>query len=122
MTAYRAHATWDAAGWWIVTVPDLGPAAVTQSRRLDQAPGDITEVIALLTGDDDIRIDLEWDDVAETAAKARQSRDEARRAAAEAQQATRAAVADLREAGLSYRDIGTMAGISYQRVQQLVRG
>ena len=45
---YTAHCEWEETGWWVVTVREL-PGAVTQSRRLDQVPGDVAEVIQLLT-------------------------------------------------------------------------
>lgn len=122
MTVYRAHATWDDTGWWIVTVLELGPAATTQCRRLDQASDDIAEVVTLLTGDELVEIELDWDDIATSAAVARQLRREAERIADDAKKATRTAVHELRDAGLSYRDIGTMTGISHQRVQQLIKG
>lgn len=124
MTSYQVHATWDDTGWWIVTIPDLGPSAVTQCRRLDQAADDVAEVIELLTGDKpgSYTLDLTWDDLTASATEARRLREEADQLASAAQEATKVAVIELREAGLSYRDIGTMTGISYQRAQQLVNG
>ena len=121
MKTHHAHATWDSTGWWVTTIPALGPAAVTQSRRLDQATNDIAEVIDLITGESpgDYTLDLTWDDLSESAAEARRLRAESEELAAEAQRATRTAVAELREAGMSLRDIGTLTGVSYQRAQQL---
>ncbi len=124
MTAYDVHATWDDTGWWIVTVPGLGPSAVTQCRRLDQVERDVAEVIELLTGEKpgSYALTLSWDEVTAAATDARQLRAEAEQLADRARAATKVAVTELRDAGLSYRDIGTITGISYQRAQQLVRG
>ncbi|MEX1164319.1 MAG: type II toxin-antitoxin system HicB family antitoxin [Nitriliruptor sp.] len=124
MTVYDVHATWDDTGWWIVTVPDLGPSAVTQCRRLDQAERDVAEVIELLTGEmpGSYALTLSWDEVTAAATDARRLRAEAEQLADRARAATKVAVTELRHAGLSYRDIGTMTGISYQRAQQLVEG
>lgn len=119
MKTYKVHAAWDATGWWIVTAPELGPAATTQCKRLDHADASIREVIELLTDVTDHALDLEWEDPSPAAREARRLRAEAEATTRAAHHATRVAVAELRDAGLSYRDIGMMTGISYQRAQQL---
>ncbi|HEV2070340.1 MAG TPA: hypothetical protein VGR26_11140 [Acidimicrobiales bacterium] len=57
---YTAHCEWDETGWWVVTVRELA-GAVTQSRRLDQVPGDVAEIIQLLTdkGPEAYELDVE---------------------------------------------------------------
>lgn len=121
MITYTVHATWDPTGWWVANVIDLGPSASTQSRRLDQIERDIAEVIELLTDEPPGSYDLAltWDDPTGDADRARELRQRAEKLTNQAQQATTTAVDALRGAGMSYRDIGTMTGVSYQRAQQL---
>lgn len=123
MKTYTVRAEWDTTGWWVVTVPDL-PGAITQSRRLDQVSDDVAEVIELMTGETpgSYEIDLQWSAPVDADAKAHTARDlraEAERAAERAAAATKQAVEALSAEGFTYRDIGTMTGVSYQRAQQL---
>ena len=120
---YTAHCEWDETGWWVVTVPELA-GAVTQSRRLDQVPGDVAEVIQLLTdkGPEAYELDVEAHvpgAVGEEASHAAELRAAADRLSQEAQEATAKAVRTLRAAGLTVRDVGSLLGVSFQRVQQL---
>jgi predicted RNase H-like HicB family nuclease len=124
MTTYTAHCEWDTTGWWAVTVPEV-PGALTQSRRLDQVPVDAAEAIELMTGEtpDDYRLEIDWSvpgDAGKAAGDAHRLRREADDLAQRAGTATGEAVRALRDAGFSYRDIGRMVGVSYQRVAQLV--
>ncbi len=123
---YTAHCEWDETGWWVVTVRELA-GAVTQSRRLDQVPGDVAEVIQLLTdeGPEAYELDVEAHvpgAVGEEAAHAAELRAAADRLSQEAQEATANAVRTLRAAGLTVRDVGSLLGVSFQRVQQLSAG
>jgi predicted RNase H-like HicB family nuclease len=120
---YRVAAEWDETGWWALTSPDVS-GAVSQCRRLDQAAGDMAEAITLMTGQDVSRADIEvaWHvpgEAGTAAQRAYELRVKADRLAAEAMTESKRAVGDLREAGFSYRDIGTVTGMSYQRAQQL---
>lgn len=122
---YRVTAEWDASGWWALTSPDVA-GAVSQCRRLDQAAGDMAEAIGLITGLDVSRDDIEvsWHVPGEAGTAAQRAHDlraEADRLADEAMAESRRAVDGLRAAGFSYRDIGTVTGMSYQRAQQLDR-
>lgn len=124
MTTYTARCEWDPTGWWAVTVPEV-PGALTQSRRLDQVPEDAAEAIELMTGatPDDYRLEVAWSvpgEAGKAAGDARRLRQEADDLAQRAGTATGEAVRTLRDAGFSYRDIGRMVGVSYQRVSQLV--
>ena len=120
---YTARCEWDDSRWWVVTVPEL-PGAVTQCRRIDQVAGDVDEVIALLTGerpgDYELRVDPHLPGApGETAARANALRAHSEQVTAEAQAAAAEAVRALREAGLTFRDIGSLVGMSYQRAHQI---
>ncbi len=118
---HRVTVEWDGRYW--VATPATGGA--TQARRLDQLPARIAEVIHLMTGTGvdlaDIVLDIQYDD--ELGRRAAELRD--RRAGLEASEKelaadTAATARALRERGMNLRDIGTLAGVSYQRVHQLV--
>jgi predicted RNase H-like HicB family nuclease len=123
VNTYTVRCEWDDTGWWVVTVPDI-PGAITQTRRLDQVEKDVAEVIELMTGETPgaYAIELDWEAPigGDLAKRAQRARADAERKAEEAVEATKAAARVLREAGFSYRDIGTMTGVSYQRAQQLL--
>lgn len=125
MKTYTVRCEWDPTGWWVVTIPDV-PGAITQSRRLDQVESDVAEVLELMTGEspDDYELTLDWHvpgQAGTTAAEANRLRAEAEDMQDRLFIATRSAVHELRDAGFSYRDIGTMTGMSYQRAQQIAR-
>ena len=110
--------------WWALSVPDV-PGALSQAKRLDQAPAMIREAIALMLGvaedsfDVTLDVQLPGDELAELReVKARQQ--EAERAQLDAAAKTRALVARLRSDGLTTRDIGTILGVSQQRAHQLL--
>jgi hypothetical protein len=118
---YRVTVEWDGRYW--VAVPDAG--GVTQARRLDQLPDRLVEVIHLMTGQEvaasEIEMDIHYDD--QLSPLAAELRD--RRAGLDAQEKEVAALTAevaraLRERGMNLRDIGTLTGVSYQRVHQLV--
>lgn len=120
---YNVDCEWDETGWWVVTMRELD-GAVTQSRRLDQVPGDVAEVIRLLTGEGPDAYDLHVEarvagPVGDEAARAAELRAASDRMSREAREATAQVVGELRSAGLSMRDVGSLVGVSYQRVQQL---
>lgn len=121
---YQVDCEWDDTGWWVVTVPDVA-GAVTQSRRLDQVPRDVGEVLSLLTGEASDAYELELRphlpaSVDVDTERARSLRREAELAAALAREATAQAARRLHATTrLTYRDIGALLGISHQRAQQL---
>jgi predicted RNase H-like HicB family nuclease len=123
---YRVNAEWDNAGWWTVTVPDVS-GAITQSRRLEQVPNDAAEAISIQTG---LEVDpskleiipiVQDDDNDLSPAEVRQLRAEAEQLAAKALDRTATLVIRLHRRGFALRDIGSLAGISYQRAQQIVK-
>jgi DNA-directed RNA polymerase specialized sigma subunit len=114
--------------WWAVTVPEV-EGGFTQTRRLDSVPGMVADLVSLATGvsEDDVSVTIEisrnleslthsiqeWRGATEQAEQARELQDFAARRA-------RAAVTELRSAGLSVRDVGTLLDVSPQRVSQLI--
>ena len=114
----RVH--WDGFSW--VAEPETG--GVTQARRLDQLPARLSEVVELMTGaavpaeDWDLDVTFEGP-LAQRAAAVRKMRDELDERERSVLDET---VGDLRDHGMSFRDIGTLTGISYQRAHQLVSG
>ena len=123
---YRVNAEWDNAGWWVVTVPDVS-GAITQSRRLEQVPNDAAEVISIQTGLEVDPSELEIVPIVQdydndpSPAEVRQLRDEAEQLTAKAMDRTVTLVIRLHRRGFALRDIGLLAGISYQRAQQIVK-
>lgn len=123
MSTYNAHAEWDDDGWWVITAPDV-PGAISQCRRLDQAAENIAEAISLMV-DQDVspdQVTVDWDVSGEAGELAHQVsvlREKAERIAAEASEKAEIAVLELRGRRFSYRDIGAMTKMSYQRAQQI---
>ena len=117
----RVH--WDGFNW--VAEPEAG--GVTQARRLDQLPARLSEVVELMTGvavpagDWDLDVTFEGS-LAQRAAAVRKMRDELDERERSVLDETVGVVRDLRDHGMSFRDIGTLTGISYQRAHQLVSG
>lgn len=121
-TKHRATVEWDGHYW--VATPDSGGA--TQAKRLDQLPDRLVEVIQLMTGDtvdpESIGLDIHYDDedLALAAADLRQRRADLEACEQELADRTAATARSLRARGMNLRDIGTLMGMSYQRVHQLV--
>jgi hypothetical protein len=109
--------------YWVAT-PQSG--GVTQARRLDQLPARLAEVIHLMTGIDvdpsDIDLDIRYDDdIGRQTAELRERRADLEASEKELATLTAATARALRTRGMDLRDIGTLTGVSYQRVHQLVR-
>jgi DNA-directed RNA polymerase specialized sigma subunit len=125
VTTYRVTATRD-GDWWSLVAHDVqGREVASQSRRLDQADAAIREAIGLVLdvdGDEvevDISPDLRHVEVSDDTLEAL----ELRRALAElsdrARGRTPAAVAELRGAGLTVRDVAQLLGLTPSRVSQI---
>jgi hypothetical protein len=116
--------TWREGRFWAVEVRGVG---VTQARRLSQVEEMARDLVAIMvrvpadTIHVEIRIELNEGVKAEVE-EAKRLRTEAARLQEAATHASRAAAAHLRETGLSINDVGTLLGISYQRVHQLLTG
>ncbi|MCV6987121.1 hypothetical protein H7H78_17395 [Mycobacterium shinjukuense] len=129
MGTYAAIASPDGK-YWHIRIPGLGNhpeyGLPTQARNLDEVeptardliavwldvPADSFDVDAQVELPDSVRHHLEL------ASKLRQEAADAQAAAAEEY---RRAAAELKNGGLTVRDIGKVLGISYQRVHQLVK-
>lgn len=124
---YRVTATRD-GDWWSLVADDVqGREVASQSRRLDQAEPAIREAIALVLDVDgeafdvDISPDLRHVDVSEETLEALQLRQALAELSDQAHRRTPAAVADLRRAGLTVRDVAQLLGVTPSRVSQIER-
>lgn len=127
MITYRVTATRD-GDWWSLVADDVqGREVASQSRRLDQAEPAIREAIALVLDVDgeafdvDISPDLRHVDVSEETLEALQLRQALAELSDQAHRRTPAAVADLRRAGLTVRDVAQLLGVTPSRVSQIER-
>ena len=107
--SYRVILERDETGAWIARAPSVR-GCHTHGRTLEQARRRLEEVRLPTEARDAIR-------------RSRRARSEAEQQREEAQAATsEAARALVQELHLGLRDAGELLGLSYQRVQQLVRG
>ncbi len=110
-------------GWWAVEVPEL-PGLFTQARRLDQVAAVVADAARLLT---DVAVEVTVrpalpDDIQSAVERVLAEAAEADAAQRRAAEDVRGLVASLRAKGLSVRDVGTVLGVSPQRVSQLSAG
>jgi predicted RNase H-like HicB family nuclease len=128
---YRANVHRDETGVWIARVPDL-VGVHSNAKRLDQIAPRIAEAIAVALDIDvsaeeivlaiDYRhlgLALEDSTAIQAAIDARAAMHAAQRSAEEA---SLAAVQTLASHGFTLRDIGSLIGMSHQRIHQLVSG
>ena len=125
MTTYQVTATRD-GDWWSLVADDVeGREVASQSRRLDQADGAIREAIALVLDVDgdafdvDISPDLRHVEVSDETLEALQLRQALAELSDQAHRRTPAAVAELRSAGLTVRDVAQLLGVTPSRVSQI---
>ena len=124
--SYRVILERDETGAWIARVPSVR-GCHTYGRTLEQARRRIREALGLWVEDaetaelvEEVRLPTEALDAIR---RSRRARSEAEQQREEAQAATsEAARALVQELHLGLRDAGELLGLSYQRVQQLVRG
>jgi len=119
----------DESGTWVATIPRLA-GCVTQGRSLAQARRRIREALAAHTGDaraakrallvDDIDLGALGKESAGLVTSLQRERAELEERKEAVMRATKHAVHRLAKAGLSVRDVGTLLGLSHQRVQQLL--
>lgn len=119
---FIVEATYTDTGWWVLEA--MPPGCVSQVRRLDQVEDDMREPIAFLADipEDEVRIEVKTilppeleAEVNETVAVFRAKEE----AITRAREQSRHAVQALAATGLTRRDIGTLLGITHQRVSQL---
>src|SRR5262245_56725059 len=120
---YKVTFERDEDGWWVATALDLR-GCHTQGRSIGQARERLREAMALCDVpetarlDETIHVGKRLDAELESL---RTKREEADRLAAESAEETRRIAARLAKAGLSRRDVGELLGLSFQRVQQLIK-
>ena len=122
VTTYRVIATQEER-FWLLSVPELD--VVTQARTLDRAEATVRDLIAVwldvpadsFAVEVEPRLDDEWTKLLRETKDARATAD---KASARASELLRTSVTTLHDAGLSAREVGSLLGISYQRVQQLL--
>ncbi len=122
-----ARCEWDEeSGWWSADVLEV-PGAHTQSKRLDLIGPNVVEVVELMAGEkinlDDVTLEIDYDtlgDAGEETTLAKKIRAEYTALEQQLDTHTRAAVKRLRRRGFPLRDIGTLVGVSHQRVHQLL--
>jgi hypothetical protein len=125
VTTYRVTATRE-TDWWSLVAVDVDRREVaSQARRLDQADAAIREAIALVldvdtdTFDVDITPDLSHIEVSGGTLEALELRRDLADLADRARRQTPAAVAELRQAGLTVRDVAQLLGVTPSRVSQI---
>ena len=122
VTTYRVIATQEER-FWLLSVPELD--VVTQARTLDRAEATVRDLIAvwLDVPADSFAVEVEPrlnDEWTKLLRETRDARTTADKASARASEMLRTSVTTLHDAGLSAREVGSLVGISYQRVQQLL--
>jgi hypothetical protein len=122
MSTYSVYARRWAHGWEL----HIDGIGVTQSRNLDGAEQMVRDYIESLTGRDTsgdvVKIKPEVGDGLDEATRAaREAVTAADRAVREAAVQSRKAARDLKDAGLSGRDIAAILRVSAQRVSQLLK-
>jgi len=107
-------------GTWLVNVAGT-PGAHTFGRSLGEARRHGVDMVALWFDLEPEQFDIDWDvRLGDLAAQVRQAR--SAMAHADADRLRRdEAVRALTEAGMSYRDIAELLGLSHQRVAQIAR-
>lgn len=118
---WTAVCTWE-DGWWTVTIPGSRNAH-TQAKRLELVPARVCEVLKLTDGVDVDPADVELEThvagedvlIADTIL----TRRDAEQVKAQADKFTLWAVSRLHNAGLPYRDIAQLVGISRERARQI---
>jgi DNA-directed RNA polymerase specialized sigma subunit len=122
---YRVTATREGDWWSLVASGVQGREVASQARRLDQAESAIREAIALaldVDGGDfevDIAPDLTHVEVSDETLEALQLRQALAVLSDQAHRRTPAAVAELRHAGLTVRDVAQLLGVTPSRVSQI---
>lgn len=125
VTSYTVTATRD-GNWWSLIATDVdGREVASQSRRLDQADAAIREAIALVLDVDvdsfdvDVVPTLDQAGVSDETIELLDLRRELARLGERSRRLTPQAVAELRAAGLTVRDVAELLGVTPSRVSQI---
>lgn len=129
MTRYTVTATRE-DGWWSLIATDVvhGREVASQSRRLDQADAAIREAIALVLDVEGDSFEVEVVPALDQTAVSDETLGllDLRRQLAEMSERSRrltpTAVAELRGAGLTVRDVAELLGVTPSRVSQIEHG
>jgi predicted RNase H-like HicB family nuclease len=109
--------------WWLVKSPDVA-GALAQVKRIEHAREAIRDVISLILDvpveEVEVAIELELGDVALDVREATELRQQAEELQARASRRMREAASILAGLGMTIRDIGTLLGVTHQRVAQLL--
>lgn len=124
MTIYTAICE-RSGGWWAVSIQEV-EGAFTQARRLDQVADMAADALSLLLdsevdpGDIEIvpRLDPEVDEVRKRAGELRDLRSQLDREITHTMDQVVRILHD--ERGFSMRDIGSLLGVSHQRISQIL--
>jgi len=125
MTTYTVTATRDGNWWSLIATNVDGREVASQSRRLDQADAAIREAIALVLDVDEASFDVEvtpmldQTTVSEETVELLELRRELSRLGERSRRLTPQAVAELRAAGLTVRDVAELLGVTPSRVSQI---
>jgi hypothetical protein len=123
LKTYHAEVTRDGK-FWLIRIPEIDRS--TQALRYKDVPimaNDLVEIVTGLSTDDyDLHIHVHLPtEVQDHLARAEVLREEAKRKNSEAAKESRAAVRQLLAQGLSQREAGELLGMSFQRINQLVK-
>ncbi|MEQ3554623.1 hypothetical protein WIS52_29505 [Pseudonocardia nematodicida] len=118
---YHAHATRDGR-YWMVHAPEVD--RYTQARTVDEIEPMARDLISIMTGSDAGSIELEVSVELPSSVQAKldgveRSREVERAARSDAAAQLRSAALELKETGMSVRELGRVLGVSYQRAAQL---
>jgi predicted RNase H-like HicB family nuclease len=111
--------------WWAFSVPEI-PGAHGQARRLEQVRDEARDVISMMLDAEpdsfdislSVRLDPRIEHALDEAKAARQELDSYQRVA---QEKLRLAAEQIKEiGGLSFRDIGSLLDVSFQRISQIL--
>lgn len=125
MTSYTVTATRDGNWWSLIATEVDGREVASQSRRLDQADAAIREAIALVLDveqdsfDVDVVPTLDHTTVSDETIELLDLRRELARLGERSRRLTPQAVAELRAAGLTVRDVAELLGVTPSRVSQI---
>ncbi len=112
-------------GLWVAVVEGV-PAGATDVERFEELREAVRDLISTLLDVEPDSFWIEWHyrqgslDLTDLIEHLREWEDLAERAARNRDASRRAVVASMHSAGLSYREIADVIGISYQRVGQLL--
>lgn len=122
MTAFTAHATRDGGGFWLIHVPEVH--RYTQARTFDEIEIMSRDLVAVMTGKDaadlDMTVTVELpESVRHKLDRVEQARSAELKARTEAAAELRSAALELKQTGMSVRELGRVLNVSYQRASQL---